>query len=68
MILHGSDINEKALREVKSLDDLIKLNIFSHLPNEKEANADLLKAIKPDKPLSEPDKPKLSEPDKPKPD
>lgn len=48
MIVHGSDINLTALSEVKSLADLKKLNIFSHLPNAKEANDDLWKILKPE--------------------
>ena len=47
MIIHGSDINQAALSEIKSLKDLKKLKIFSHLPNENEANEDLWEAIKP---------------------
>jgi len=46
MIMHGSDINPAALSEIKSLADLKKLNIFSHLPNENEANEDLWEAIR----------------------
>lgn len=48
MIIHGSDINIAALDKVKSLADLKKLKIFSHLPNEYEANEDLWKAIQPE--------------------
>lgn len=51
MIIHGSDINLAALSEVKSLSDLKKLKIFSHLPNEEEANDDLWKTIKPGVPV-----------------
>jgi hypothetical protein len=47
MIIHGSDINLDALSEVKSLADLKKLNIFSHLANESEANESLWKILKP---------------------
>lgn len=50
MIIHGSDINLAALGEVKSLADLKKLEIFSHLPNEDEANDDLWKILKPELP------------------
>lgn len=46
MIIHGSDINEAALSDVKSLADLKKLQIFSHLPNEDQANEDLWKTIR----------------------
>lgn len=49
MIIQGSDINLAALSGVKSLADLKKLNIFSHLPNKDEANDELWKIIKPDK-------------------
>jgi hypothetical protein len=48
MIIHGSDINLDALVGVKSLADLKKLNIFSHLPNEKEANESLWRILKPE--------------------
>ena len=47
MIIHGSDVNLAALSEVKSLADLKKLQIFSHLPNENQANEDLWKILKP---------------------
>lgn len=46
--LHGSQVDETHtdLRNVKSLADLKKLNIFS--ANAEEANADLWKAIRPE--------------------
>lgn len=54
MIVHGSDINPDALVGVKSLADLKKLSIFSHLPNETEANEALWKILKPAKPEPKP--------------
>ena len=45
MIIQGSDINLTALRGVKSLADLKKLRIFSHLPDEDQANEILWKTI-----------------------
>lgn len=53
MIIHGSDINMAALGDVKSFADLKRLNIFSHLPNEDEANEDLWKILKNDEPEPE---------------
>ena len=61
MIIQGSDINPDALVGVKSLADLKKLDIFSHLPNSDEANEELWSKIKtgstskiPDDPDEEP--------------
>lgn len=48
MNLHGSNINPAALKDVKNVKDLKKLEIFSHLPNEDEANADLWAALHPE--------------------
>lgn len=53
MIIHGSDINPDALIGIESLADLKKLNIFSHLTNENEANEDLWKVLHPDEPEPE---------------
>lgn len=53
MIIQGSDINPDALIGIKSLADLKRLNIFSHLPNEDEANEDLWKILKNDEPEPE---------------
>jgi hypothetical protein len=51
MIIHGSDINlaAKELAEVKSLADLKKLEIFSHLATDQAdlANAELFAILKP---------------------
>jgi hypothetical protein len=55
MIIHGSDINLDALVGVKSLADLKKLNIFSHLPNKDEANEKLWKIIGAFKEIEEPE-------------
>lgn len=62
MIIQGSEINPAALSGIKSLADLKKLNIFSHLPNEDEANEELWRHIKPDEPAKNGSKSKIPEP------
>jgi|JI10StandDraft_1071094.scaffolds.fasta_scaffold38474_4 hypothetical protein len=49
MIIQGSEINLNALAGVKSKEDLEKLELFTHLPNAKEANTELWEAINPKK-------------------
>lgn len=61
MIIQGSDINAGALTGIKSLADLKKLNIFPHLPNANEANAELWEKIKPDEPVRAGSKSKIPE-------
>lgn len=53
-VMHGSEINMAALKHIKSLVELEKLEIFSHLPNAAEANKELWETLKP----KEPEKPK----------
>ena len=49
MIIHGSEVDLTAIGEVKSLADLKKLGINSHLSREEEdaANKELLAALQP---------------------
>ena len=63
MIIQGSDINVAALHDVESLADLKELKIFSHLPNEDEANEELWETLK-----GSTSKIPLPEPDEDKPD
>lgn len=48
MIIHGSDVDLSQLSDVKSLSDLKRIGIFSHLDNEDEANDELWAALRPD--------------------
>lgn len=49
MKIQGSNINPAALAEVKSLADLKKLEIFSHLDDADAANKELWNALHPPK-------------------
>jgi len=61
MIIHGSDVNIDAVIGIKSLADLEKLNIFSHLPNGSEANGKLWKIIQSFQKIEEPETEKTFE-------
>lgn len=45
-IVHGSEINLSALKDVKSIDDLKSKNIFQHLDDEDEAYNELWDILK----------------------
>ena len=49
MIIHGSEVDLAAIGDIKSLADLKKLGIYSHLSREEEdtANKELLAALQP---------------------
>ena len=56
--IFGSNIETDALKDVKSIYDLKKKGIFSHLKNEDQACKELLAIIKP---VKEPDPPEPKE-------